>query len=152
MDESLVIVDIFPSEIVQMIWDFLPLRTRATSCKSLFETHYSDLIRYIPRFESYVIKVIRDTSSSYIFRLILEHRYDYWMQLGRWVTHGGKHAGVWTSYISYLMYRCRAAKNHKCLREIQQYCIQPITKSSIKYLNIPRPIPKRSSKNHKHKW
>jgi hypothetical protein len=150
MSGELIIADIFPSELAQMVWDYLPLRTRATSCKSLFEKHYSELIARIPRFEPYVLSLIQDESCSYIFRLILERRYAHWMQLGRWVTHGGKHAGVYDTYISYLVHRCRVASNHKCLRDIQQCHIRPF--ELMQETAVPRPRPKRSSKNHKRAW
>ena len=152
MSAHLIIAEVFPSEIIQTIWEYLPLRTRATSYKSLFEEHYSELIGSIPRFEPYVMKLIRDKSCSYIFRLILERRYDHWMQLGRWVTHGGKHAGVWASYVSYLMYRCRAAGNHKCLCEIQQHYKHQAIHRTAQYPRSQHPKPKRSSKNRKQAW
>jgi hypothetical protein len=118
MSGELIIADILPSELAQMVWDYIPLRTRATTCKSLFEKHYSELIGNIPRFEPYVLSLIRDESCSYIFRLIIERKFDHWMQLGRWVTHGWPHAGVYDTYISYLVHRCRVEPNPKCLREI----------------------------------
>ena len=157
MDDSSTTMSGLPPELAQMVWDYLPLRTRATSCKSLFEKHYSELIGNIPRFEAYVLSLVRDGSCSYIFGLILERAYFRWMQMGRWVTHGGKHAGVYETYIAYLAHHCRVANNPKCLCAIEYARAHPSpivdsTRGVGNLDSIPRPRPKRSSKNQKRSW
>jgi len=107
--------DALPPEICKMVWDHLPLRTRVTTTKASYEQYYYAIVQDIPRIGGYMLHIIRNNRSSYIFNMLLSHKQEAWKRLGRWKQLNGCYAGVYDNYISFLRHVCRHNNNYICL-------------------------------------
>ena len=119
------ICEVLPPELCEMVWKFLPLRTRATATKAAYEEHYHTLVQGIPRIGDYTISLIRNNSTPYVFGLLLNSKQEEWASLGRWKQWAGKYAGSYDDYFSFLRHVCRRSANHQCLLVLQEAEVGP---------------------------
>jgi hypothetical protein len=113
--------EIFPVEILDMMWAELPFRTRATATRAGVVEHYGRLIPSIPRFQHYVLKLIRKSDhTAFLFELLLKSKSGCWSWFGsRWKDQAGS-GETYTNYISFLADCCRRMDRPKCILVIQK--------------------------------
>jgi len=112
---DLYLVEVFPVEILNIIWAMLPLRTQATATKVDVVANYARLLDGIPDLDKYVRYLIRNShDTAFLFTLVLEHRAVHWARLGRWRALVGPDTRSFTDYLSYLAWFAREQRKPKC--------------------------------------
>ena len=124
--QRMLVCEALPTELCEKVWSFLPLRTRATATKAAYEENYHALVHKIPRIGDYAIRLARDSSAAYVFKLLFDHRQAEWVSLGRWKQWTGKYTGNYNDYFSFLRHVCRESGNHRCLSIVQEAQPGPI--------------------------
>ena len=143
----MLVCEILPFELCQLVWKWLPMRVRMTATKASYEEHYRLLVPSIPRIGDYVIRLLRDSSTSYIFDMILGIKQNEWASLGRWKQWNGKYAGTYDDYFAFLRHVCRENRNHKCLLSLQELELTPSGGRKSKARNRPK-----HTKNKREEW
>jgi hypothetical protein len=110
MTATVPLCSVLPPEILEVVWDYLPARTRWTARKDTFEAHYKELLHEIPRIDTYLALVIR-RSRTYIFGLVMEHKRRQFYELRRWKAQGSLHV----SYLAYLRTYAQSHGSYACL-------------------------------------
>lgn len=92
--------EIFPSEILEIIWNFLPNKSKVFVTKSYYNKYHKLYIYPMlkPRFDTYIRFVIRN---KYLFLMEqnLKDHYEKWIKLYNW--HYREE--TYTTYIHYLL-------------------------------------------------
>lgn len=143
----MLICEVLPPELCQMIWDHLPLRARATTNKTTYEEHYHALVQKIPRVGDYAIRLARDSSAAYVFKLLFNHKREEWASFGRWKQWTGKYMGNYNDYFAFLRHVCRESANHQCLLVLQEGGDDFQGRRNTKAQRRPR-----HTKNKRQKW
>lgn len=91
---------IFPPEILEIIWDFLPEKSKAFVTKSYYEKYHKLYIYPLlkPRYDSYIRFVIRNKYLFLMEQNLTDH-YQSWITLYNWRYR----QETYTSYIHYLL-------------------------------------------------
>ena len=143
----MLICEVLPPELCQMIWDHLPLRARATTNKTTYEEQYHALVQRIPRVGDYAIRLARDSSAAYVFKLLFNHKREEWASFGRWKQWTGKYMGNYNDYFAFLRHVCRESANHQCLLVLQEGGDDFQGRRNTKAQRRPR-----HTKNKRQKW
>lgn len=139
--------EVLPPELCQMIWEILPLRARVTTSKVAYEKHYHALVASIPRLGDYAISLARDSSATYVFKLLFDHKREDWASFGRWKQWTGKYTGTYNDYFAFLRHICRESANHRCLLVLQEG--SPDFQRKLNAKTQRRPL---HTKNKRQKW
>lgn len=134
----MLICEALPPELWQLVWNRLPLRVRVTTTKTSYEEHYHLLLPEIPRLGDYIIRLLRDNSTSYIFNMLLGIKRNEWARFGRWKHWNGNYAGTYDDYFAFLRHISRQNKNHKCLLALQEVNLTPRDEGRIRARNRPK--------------
>jgi hypothetical protein len=102
---------VLPEEILEVVWDYLPARTRWTARKDTFECHYGELLADIPRIDAYLMLVVRH-SRAYVFGLVMAHKRRQFYQLRRWTDNRRE---LHASYLACLRAHARLHGSYACL-------------------------------------
>lgn len=149
--ENLYLHEILPVEILDKIWNMLPLRSRATATKSSLVREYSKIIPTIPQFQRYIIHLIKNSvETSFIFELILTNKANDWSWFGSpWRDSLGS-GYTYTNYLTFLAECCRRWDRPKCLLVIQQ--VRQNRNIEIGSRGRRRTGIRTKRKNHKAQW
>ena len=127
---------IFPREILEIIWDFLPEKSKAFVTKTYYEKYHKLYIYPLlkPRFNSYIRFVIRNNYLFLMEQNLIDH-YETWIKLYNW----SYKQETYTTYIHYLL-TASIEYNSQSIINLLRETIKKKSKINKKQLNQNKTI------------
>lgn len=127
---------IFPREILEIIWDFLPEKSKAFVTKTYYEKYHKLYIYPLlkPRFNSYIRFVIRNNYLFLMEQNLTDH-YETWIKLYNW----SYKQETYTTYIHYLL-TASIEYNSQSIINLLRETIKKKSKINKKQLNQNKTI------------
>lgn len=84
-DKSILyLYDLFPNEILELIWDFVPLETKVYVTKKYYEKYHEKILypKIKPHYSSFIRYTVRE-NMYYVFQMHLNY-YNLWLSMRNW--------------------------------------------------------------------
>lgn len=128
--------EIFPQEILEIIWGFLPEKSKAFVTKTYYEKYHKFYIYPMlkPRYDSYMRFVIRNQYLFLMEQNLTDH-YERWIKLYNWRYK----QETYTTYIHYLL-TISIEYNSQSIINLLRETIKKNSKKNKKQLNQNKTI------------